>query len=463
MCGLDKHWMVERQRAMICLLACTALVAGWLLGGVMPANAQQAVPVRLPAPEPASRVAADGPGGPSYSLPPPVAISPYDPGEFGLDDLVAIAEQQSPQLAQAAAEIEMARGRTRQAGLYPNPVAEGGAMQLGGSESQYYAQLSQEIVTKHKLRLSQAAASQEITQAELRFVRARYDLLTRVRQGYIAVLAADRRIVVLRQLVDLARKSSVAADRLFQAGEGARPDALLFEIELEKAEVALENAHVAAAGARRQLAAVIGQRDLDLFRVSGSLTASLDRLAEQIAIDGYVPMNADVLIAEVEVERTRLLARRAEVEPFPNVTVTGGYMNQLEGVENMGILMFALPIPLWDKNQGNIQAARAEVGRAMQGVGQSQNNIARQMAESIARFRSAHQRVLRYEQRIMPKAAEGVRLIQQGFQAQQFDFQRLLQAQRSLVEADLGYVEALEARWNAAAELAGLAQLEAFP
>jgi cobalt-zinc-cadmium efflux system outer membrane protein len=99
----------------------------------------------------------------------------------------------------------------------------------------------------------------------------------------------------------------------------------------------------------------------------------------------------------------------------------------------------------------------------MQAISQSQNDVARQMAEAITRFRAADQQVLRYEQRILPKASEGIRVIQLGFEAGQFDFQRLLQAQRLLVEADLGYVQALEARWNAAAELAGLAQVEAFP
>jgi cobalt-zinc-cadmium efflux system outer membrane protein len=250
---------------------------------------------------------------------------------------------------------------------------------------------------------------------------------------------------------------------LFQAGEGARPDVLLFEIELEKAEVALENARVSGAGARRQLAATIGQRDLLLQRIDGNLAASLDRLADSIALDGYVPMNADVLIADVEVERARLLARRAEVEPFPNVTIMGGYMRQLEGVQNMGILALEMPIPVWNRNQGNIQAARADVGRAMQAATQTQNVVAHDMAEAIARFRVADQRVKRYQERIMPRAQEGVRLIQQGFETGQFDFLRLLQAQRLLVEADLGYIEALESRWNAAAELAGLAQMEVFP
>jgi outer membrane protein, heavy metal efflux system len=473
--------MSRRTKCSINRRAAACLLAGWLLHAGSPLAAQNYLPqpVRierqeqqpqtglpiaprssLKQPPPAARVSFQPP--PPIELPPPAAVAP-DRGAFGLEDLSALAEQQSPLLAQAAAEVEAARGRTRQAGLYPNPVAQGGAMQLGGSESQYYAQLSQEIVTRHKLQLDQAAASQEVAQAELRFVRTRFELLTNVRQGFATVLAADRRVAVLEQLVDLAKKSADTANRLFRAGDGERPDALLFEIELEKAEVALENAKVSGMGGRRQLAATVGRRELVLARVNGNLAMPMDRVAQEIVIDDYVPMNASVLIADIEVERARLLARRAEVEPFPNVTIMGGYMRQLEGVQDMGILALELPLPLWNKNQGNIDAARAEVGRAIHAASQSQNTVAHDMAAATARFRSADQRVKRYQERITPRAAEGVRLIQLGFQAGQFDFQRLLQAQRLLVESDLGYLEALEARWNAAAELAGLAQLEQFP
>ena len=442
------------------LVACI-LIAGLFAAAAESARAQY--PLAPPREDAHAHRDYQGETAPLERLPPPMAISIEDQTKFNLEDLVAIAQGRSPLLAQAAAEIEMARGRTWQAGLYPNPVAKGGAMQLGGSESQYYAQLSQEIVTRNKLQLSEAAAGQEVIQAELRFVRARFDLLTKVRQGYGAVLAADRRTVVLRELANLAGKSQQTAERMFRAGESARPDAIMLEIELEKAEVALENAHVAAAGARRQLAAVIGQRELQLVRVEGNLAASLDRFANAVVLDEYVPQNAGVLLAEVEVERARLLARRAEVEPFPNVTLSGGYMYQVEGVHNMAIVDLSFPLPLWNRNQGNIFAARADVGRAMHGVRQSQHDVAQQMADGVARYRAAHQQVLRYEQRIMPKASEGVRIIQQGFDTGQFDFQRLLQAQRSLVEADLGYVSSLAERWNAAAELAGLAQLDAFP
>ena len=152
------------------------------------------------------------------------------------------------------------------------------------------------------------------------------------------------------------------------------------------------------------------------------------------------------------------------MEPFPNVTVYSGYQYQIQPrLHNMALLTLSVPLPLWNQNEGNIAAAHAEVNKAEATVEQVQNQIARQVAEAAGRYRIADQLARRYEQKIVPKAREGVKIMQEGFAQGQFDFLRLLQTQRALVDSNLGYIEALEARWAAAAELAGLAQIEAFP
>lgn len=397
--------------------------------------------------------------------PTPVPPAPVSETETGptLDVLTSIAESTSPTLTQAAAEVQAARGRAHQAGLYPNPVASGGAMQLGGRDSQYFGQLSQEIVTKHKLQLAEAAACREVFQAEYRFVRTRFELLTNTRQGYYAVLAGQKRVDVLRQLVGIANKSQVAATRLQDAGEGTRGDLLLFQIELEKAEVALQNADATLAAALQQLTASLGAPEMELQRVEGDLRISLAPFAEQVVIDSYIPYNADISMAEQEVDRNRLLLKRAQVEPFPNITVHAGYLRQYVGNDNIAILNLSAPLPLWNKNQGNINASAANVTKASANVATVRNGIAKQMAAARGRYRAADQLVVRYEEKIIPLAQESVKLIQTAFAQGQFDFLRLLQAQRALVESQLGYIGALETRWTAAAELAGLAQVEAFP
>ena len=64
---------------------------------------------------------------------------------------------------------------------------------------------------------------------------------------------------------------------------------------------------------------------------------------------------------------------------------------------------------------------------------------------------------------MLPKAREALRLVQQLYAAGLTDFYRLLQAQRQLMDVNLGYVNAQETRWIAAAEVAGLLQADRFP
>lgn len=385
------------------------------------------------------------------------------PAGTHLDEVIQLAESINPALARAAADVQAARGREVQVGLYPNPVVQGGGTQVAGDESQYYFGLSQEIVTKHKLQLNRAAANREVYQAELLFIRTRFGLLTAVRQAFFVALANQRRVEVLTRLVEIARKSTSAADQMRTAGETSRADLLLFEIELEKSEVALENAITQLAAARRQLAAVIGIRDLRINDLVGNLRISLSEAIEPLLVEGYVPYNADVQIAEQEVHKQRILLNRAQVEPFPNITAYGGYQYQVVPIHDMGLFSLSMPIPVWNQNQGNILSAQAHISRATADVVQVQNQIARQMAETSGRYRVADQQARRFEDKIIPKAREGVTIIQEAFVTGQFDSFRLLQSQRGLVESNLGYIAALEARWMAAAELAGLSQLEIFP
>ncbi|QDT52752.1 Cobalt-zinc-cadmium resistance protein CzcC precursor [Caulifigura coniformis] len=380
-----------------------------------------------------------------------------------LDSLIHWAERSNPRLRESAAGIQAARGKAYQAGLYPNPTLNGGGMQIGGRDSQYFSQLSQEIVTKHKLGLDQAAACQEVTQAELRFVRTRFELLTAVRKDYFSVLAAQRKVTVLRRLIQLSSDVAESGRKLQAAGEGTRGDTLLFEIELEKAEVSHENAIAELRAARRQLATDLALHDAPDLAVSGPLLQEPDGIIPFVNAAGFVPRNAEVQIAEREVNRSRFLLQRAEVQPFPNVTLSTGYIYQVMSPHNLAILQAEIPIPVWNKNQGNISAACAEVTKSQQAVARTQLDIARQMADAIGRYQQAQQQVVRYRERIIPRAQEGVKVARSGLESGQLDLLRLLQTQRALIDSSLSYLTSLQSRWSAAADIAGLIQLEDFP
>jgi cobalt-zinc-cadmium efflux system outer membrane protein len=380
-----------------------------------------------------------------------------------LAEVVRLAETHNPTLREAAAQIEAARGRAQQAGLYPNPTLTGGTGQLGGQASEYQVTFSQELITRGKLRRDQQAACHLVEQAELAHAEQRFAVLTIVRQRFFQVLAAQHRLHELGRLVDLARRSQQSVERLLKSGEGTRSDLLLLEIELSRATSDVDSARAQLDAARRQLAAALGRHDLLIGEVEAALDAPLPAFPSPALLDSAVEYHTSARSAAVNIDRARVVLGRAEVERTPNLTVIAGYQYNVDSPNHVAIAQLGVPIPIWDRNTGAIRAARADLTGAVEGLDRVRNRLADQIAEANGRFLAARSRVQKFQHEILPKANEAQQLAQKGYDEGQFDFLRLLQAQRSLSQATLDYIAAQEQRWLAACELAGLLQLDSFP
>ena len=121
------------------------------------------------------------------------------------------------------------------------------------------------------------------------------------------------------------------------------------------------------------------------------------------------------------------------------------------------------PVPVWNRNQGNIRAARAELGEAIQDVGRAENELAERVATAHRTYSSALKLAEMYRTDILPKAEETYRLSREAFKGGQFEYLRVIQAQRSVAEARLESVRALGEAWKAAAELSALLLEERWP
>ncbi|MBX7073243.1 MAG: TolC family protein [Pirellulales bacterium] len=380
-----------------------------------------------------------------------------------LDEVVGMALANSPNLREAADAATAARGEALQAGLYPNPTINVQSPQMSGAESQYNGFATQEFITAGKLRLSRGAAMQGWRQAQLNFVRTRFELLTAVRTTFYSTLVAQERVEVLRNLVGVATRSREAAEKLYEGGEGAKTDALLLRIEQDRAEMELENALALLAATRRELTAAIGLPQITIMRVRGDLSAALPDLQYEAVRQGVLSRNAAAEIARVEIRRNRLLLERAIVEPIPNLTAMAGYQRQIFPEMHQAIWQFTMTVPLWNRNQGNIRAAQANVGVASQQLARVQNELSAQVAEALGNFIQAQERVNYFQREILPRAREIQHINAEAFAQGEVDFLRLLASQRTLLESNLANVASQEQRWLAGARLAGLLQIERFP
>ena len=395
----------------------------------------------------------------------PAAPQPTDeqPG-FTLGEAEFIAQTSNPALREASAKVGVAQGNAVQVGLCPNPMFFTSTPQLAGSDSQYNWVVGQDFITANKLGLNRTVAYREVEKAQLEFTRARYAVLTQVRRAYYTAAAAQRRVEVLNELRSVAGRSRDVGQKLLQAGETNRADATLLEIEFDRADLQYGNADTVLAAAKKELAAAIGVPELEIGRLQFDLSTPLPDYELEAVRRGVVDRNAVAASAAVEIQRTQWALRRARAEPWPNFNVQVGYQYAVTGpVNDQGYGQLTTSIPLWNRNQGGIRAARAEIAQATAALQRTENELSQQTAQALGQYMAASQRAEIYEKQILPKARDVYRVNTSLFEQGQTDFLRLLQAQRTLIEADLGYIEAQEQRWTAAAEVAGLLQSEQFP
>jgi len=392
---------------------------------------------------------------------PSVAAVPAPPaGSFDLPQLTALTLERHPRLAQVGWVVETARGRALQAGLYPNPTIAVTADELGDRQGTLgiinAPQISQEIVRGNKLGLAQAAAFKEVDRATLAVVDERYKLLTEVRKNYWEVVTLQRRAAVLTELIAIADRSVETAEKLLKAKEGSELDVVQLEVDRERYRAEFDAAKRSLPASIRKLTAAVGAADLPIGTVVGDLEAGLPEYDLATALPTILGVHPQVQSAKVGVEQSQLALRRAEVEPTPNVTVSGGYIRQNQNRSNDWSLGVSMPIPLWNKNQGNILAARAQVGEALNEIARVQNELSARAATAFALYEAAKARADQYRTSIIPKAETSLALAQKAYQGGQFDFLRVLAAQRAVAEARLEFIRSLGELRQAAADIAGL-------
>lgn len=383
-----------------------------------------------------------------------------------VDEFVKIAVQQNPRLAKARFAIDAAQGRYIQAGLYPNPDLSANWDEIGDRTGPggilTLPKISQPLVTGHKLSLAQKVVATEVDRSALAVMTERFSVIGTVRADFYDTFALQKRIEILTHLVQIADEAVKIGTTLLENKQIARLDLLTLEVERERFRADAEAAERELPAARRKLAAAVGDPRLPVGVIGGDFeTLPLYDANETQKV--VLASHPEVRSAKLGVERAQAALNRAQAEPIPNVSVYSGYVRQYEFKSNDFTVGFSTSIPVWNRNQGNIRAAQAEVGVAQQEVGRVENDLADRVATAFRVYASSRERAERYRADILPRANESYELSVRAFKGGQFEYLRVIQAQRAVAEARLEYNRSLGQAWKAAAELSGLLLQEAWP
>ena len=381
-----------------------------------------------------------------------------------LETLTQMAEENNPILRRNRARVAASQGDALQLGLWENPKFDTNNPQVfAGRNSAFNVGFAQEIPVMGKKRLDRAAGEKFVHQQQYAYVQERMDLLTNVREQFYKVDAAQRRVKLYKLLYKLTQQSANSAQKVFEAGQTARVDALLLQIDSETVAANLANSERLLTGARKQLAALIGVPSVAHEEVKGNLHERPPEYDDQVLQQFVTSQSAIMQIAKLDVDRNRIILRRAEVEKYPNPYVGPAYqVGVVQGQESFWFNI-SFPITVWNRNQGGVASARASVRQAEEQVNATQLDQLKKLADAYSRYQATQVQADKYRQEIIPRTQQAYHFVLEGRKHSAIDQLQFLQAQRTMVETHVAYLGILENLWQAAADLAGLLQLDQFP
>ncbi|MGJ7547531.1 TolC family protein [Pseudomonas alloputida] len=371
---------------------------------------------------------------------------------MSLPEALSAAFANNPELAAAGREIGIAEGERRQAGLIPNPELAWEMEDTRRDTSTSTVTLSQplELGGKRGARIAVAGAGQAIAQLDLE--RLRNGLRADVVQAYHAALRAQTGMELAQQSQALTERGLRVVQGRVTAGQSSPVEATRAQVQLAQAQAEVRRAETQRTVAYQALA-----------RLTGSPLATFDTLSAASLSPGTAP-SADALLDQVErtaewrlaaaqVERGEASLGSEKALRIPNLTVSVGSQYSREDRERVNVVGLSMPLPLFDRNQGNVLAAARRADQARDLRNAVELRLRSETRSAVDQWRTAMQEVQAYDRTILPSAQQAVDTATRGFEMGKFAFLDVLDAQRTLIDARGLYLEALAAATDARAQV----------
>lgn len=381
-----------------------------------------------------------------------------DASKMNLASFELLAQESNPTLLQAIAAVDQVRGNQIQAGLYPNPQL--GYLRTdsenGGQARSAGIFFGQEIVTAKKRQKSQAVEAEEINRLSWQYQAQIQRVLNDVRIRYYEVLGSQRSIEVAEKLVKIASDGVKTTTDLYQAKQADKADLLQARIQFKTVTLSLREANIRHRAAWKQLVNVVGVPDMELNLVEGTIDSEIPDRHFKTCLDELFAASPQLRAAEVRVNHARAEWTREKAQNTPNVTAQivaeRDHINQFSSVNSF----LSVPVPVFNRNQGNIYHAEADIREACQEVERTKLALRDSLTEAYQRYETSRSLVETLRDEILPDARENLELTVAGYKAGETSALQVLSARQTFFENSLNYIQAWTELQKVVVEIDGL-------
>ncbi|SFB15226.1 TolC family protein [Pseudomonas sp. NFPP24] len=358
-----------------------------------------------------------------------------------LDSALQTAFANNPDLAAAQWEIDIAQGGRQQAGLIPNPVLSWDAEDTRRNSRTTSIKLSQALELGGKRGARIAVASRTQDAAALTLEQRRNTLRADVIDNYYGALRAQERLDLAQRSMAVAERGLGVANGRVTAGKASPVEATRAQVQLSEMRLELNRAQVGLADAYRRLAASIGSAGADFQAVAtpSQSTPPLPPLAQLLT---RLERTTELRLAELNILQNEASVGLEKAQRIPDLDVSIGSQYDASVRERVNLVGVSMPIPLFNRNQGNVLAATRRADQARDLRNATELRLRTETRQALDLWQTANTEVRAFNQQILPAAQSAVDSATRGFEMGKFSYLDVLDAQRTLIAARTQYLTA---------------------
>lgn len=365
---------------------------------------------------------------------------------------IALALQRNPALKIAARDIEINAGLLNQAGLRPNPELslQSEGLQKNNRTTTIVLNQALELGGKRPARIAAAERMRDVANADLVLLRTEVRAL--VVAAFFEALTAEQRLQLAEASQGLAQSVTDAAARRVLAGKVSPLEETRAKVAQAGASIELRQATSAMALARQRLTAIWGGSgpQWDRLAVPAEALMTYPSLPQLLSRLNTAPQ---MLRSRLEIVRQQSLVDVELSRRMPDLTVSVGSQRDEQTRRTQAIIGLSLPLPLFNRNQGNVLSALRKTDKARDELAAVETRLASELEQAWLRLQATRDELAILRRAILPGAQSAFDAASQGFALGKFNFLDVLDAQRTLFQSKSQYLSALAESHRALADI----------
>ena len=355
----------------------------------------------------------------------------------------------SPQIKSTEYAVDALNGTVQQARYRPNPdvgfdvdnIAGRGVYQ-GIAAAEYNLNISQQIEMGNKRNARIAAATASVNTAKINITTDKLDIKYAVEMLYLDILVATEQVKLLRLQKQMARKTlDFISKRVDMAAE--------HETQRSKANFiykeSLGNYTLAQQQliyAKKKLAVICGYNHTN-FDVSDDVFFHISP-PSSLYYTGNIPNIPDLQKFDSIKKEKQAVLDLEKANAVPDPRITAGIRHFSDSSDQALMLGVSIPIAIYNKNQGNISRAYADIEQAEYNHKQAELTTRQILIDTHQELNNAYTQLDDIKKTLLPEIQKSFSLAKTAYMNDILSYIEVLDAQTTLFETKQKYIQILK-------------------